>query len=116
MAKMDEGQEKTWGMLCHLSALSGFVIPFGNLIGPLIIWLVKKEESEYVDKQGKESLNFQISVTIYALVAAVLVLIVVGIILLIALGIAVLILIVVAAIKASNREEFSYPLTIRFIQ
>jgi uncharacterized Tic20 family protein len=116
MAKMEEAQEKTWGMLCHLSALSGFIIPFGNIIGPLICWLVKKDESEYVDKQGKESLNFQISVTIYALVAAVLVLIVIGIILLIAIGIAVLILVIVASIKASNREEFSYPLTIRFIQ
>ncbi|NOR15577.1 MAG: DUF4870 domain-containing protein [Candidatus Aminicenantes bacterium] len=116
MAKMDESQEKTWGMLCHLAALSGFVIPFGNIIGPLIIWLVKKEESEYVDKQGKESLNFQISMTIYAIVAGILVLVVVGIILLIALGIAVLVLVIVAAIKASNREEFSYPLTIRIIQ
>jgi uncharacterized Tic20 family protein len=116
MAKMDEAQEKTWGMLCHLAALAGFVIPFGNIIGPLIVWLVKKEESEYVDKQGKESLNFQISVTIYTLIAAVLVLIVIGFILLIAIGIAVLILVVVASIKASNREEFTYPLTIRFIQ
>ena len=115
MAKMDEAQEKTWGMLCHLAALSGFIIPFGNIIGPLIIWLVKKEESEYVDKQGKESLNFQISVTIYALVAGILVLVVVGIFLLIVLGIAVLVLVIVASIKASNREEFSYPLTIRIL-
>ncbi len=116
MAKMDEVQEKSWGMFCHLAALAGFVIPFGNIIGPLIIWLIKKDESPYVDKQGKESLNFQISVTLYCIIAAVLIIVVIGIFLLIAIGIGTLVLIIVGAIKANNREEFSYPLTIRFIQ
>jgi uncharacterized Tic20 family protein len=116
MAKMDENQEKTWGMFCHLSALSGFIIPFGNIIGPLIIWLLKKDESPYVDQQGKESLNFQISVMIYLIISAILIIVVIGIFLMIAIGIATLILIIVAAIKANNREEFQYPLTIRFIQ
>jgi uncharacterized Tic20 family protein len=116
MTAMDNGQEKNWGMFCHLAALAGFVIPFGNIIGPLIIWLVKKDESAYVDKQGKESLNFQISVSIYAVISAILALVLIGFLLLIVIGIATLILIVVAAIKASNREDFQYPLTIRFIQ
>ena len=47
-------EEKTWGMIAHLSALAGFVIPFGNLIGPLIVWLIKKDTMPFVDDQGKE--------------------------------------------------------------
>lgn len=116
MAKMEETQERTWGMFCHLAALSGFIIPFGNIIGPLIIWLVKKDESSFVDEQGKESLNFQISVTIYCIVAAILVVVIIGIFLLIGIGILILVLVIVAAIKANNGESFEYPLTIRFVR
>jgi uncharacterized Tic20 family protein len=115
MAKMDQKQERTWGMLCHLSALGVFVFPLGNVIGPLIVWLVKKEESPFVDDQGKESLNFQISFTIYCLVASILILVAIGVILLIALGIAFLILVIIASIKANEGEEFRYPLTLRLI-
>ncbi|MFW6137482.1 MAG: DUF4870 domain-containing protein [Candidatus Aminicenantaceae bacterium] len=113
---MEQKEERNWGMFCHLAALAGFIVPFGNVIGPLIIWLIKKDESEFVNEQGKESLNFQISFSIYAIVAAILIVIVIGIILLIGLGIAMLILVIVAAIKASNGEKYSYPLTIRFIK
>jgi uncharacterized Tic20 family protein len=112
---MDPKQEKTWGMLCHLSALGVFVFPLGNIIGPLIVWLVKKDESSFVDGQGKESLNFQISFTIYCIIAAILIPVVIGIILLIALGIVFLILVIMAAVKANEGEEFRYPLTIRLI-
>lgn len=115
MAKMDELQERNWGMFCHLAALAGFVIPLGNIIGPLVVWLLKKDESAFVDRHGKESLNFQISVSIYALFAAILVLVILGIFLLIALGILTLILIIVAAIKANSGEDFQYPLSIRFL-
>jgi hypothetical protein len=116
MAKMEESQERTWGMLCHLSALAGFIIPFGNIIGPLLIWLIKKDESSFVDDQGKEALNFQISITIYCLVAAMLILIIIGIFLLIGLGILALVLIIVASVKTNSGEKFRYPLTIRLIQ
>jgi len=115
MAKMDEAQERNWGMFCHLAALSGFVIPLGNIIGPLVVWLMKKDESEYVNQHGKESLNFQISISIYCLISVILILVVLGIFLLIALGILTLVLIIVAAIKANNGEDFQYPLSIRFI-
>jgi uncharacterized Tic20 family protein len=116
MTKMPESQERNLGMACHLVALAGFVIPFGNIIGPLILWLVKKEESEFVDDQGKESLNFQISITIYLCVAALLVIIVIGIPLLIGLGIFSLVMIVVAAVKASSGEKYRYPLTLRLVK
>jgi uncharacterized Tic20 family protein len=49
---------RLWGMFCHLIAFSGYVVPFGSVLGPLIIWLIKKDEMPFVDDQGKESLNF----------------------------------------------------------
>ncbi|MDW7739128.1 MAG: DUF4870 domain-containing protein [Bacillota bacterium] len=109
-------EEKTFGMLAHLAALAGFIIPFGNIIGPLVVWLIKKDQSAWVDKQGKESLNFQISITIYAIVAGILTIIVIGVLLLIAVGIFSLIMIIIATVKTNNGEDYQYPLCIRFIK
>ena len=108
-------QEKTMGMLCHLLALAGYIIPFGNIIGPLIIWLIKKDESAYVSKNGKLSLNFQISVTIYALVAGLLTVILIGIPILIAVMVFNVVMIILASVKVNKGEEFKYPLSITFI-
>jgi len=116
MATMNEKDARTWAMLCHLGALAGYIIPFGHIIAPLVIWLIKKDESPLVDDQGKESLNFQISLTIYAVVAGLLTLVVIGFILLIALGIFDLIVVIIAAIKANEGEKYRYPLCIRFIK
>ncbi len=103
-------------MLCHLSALAVFIFPLlGNIFGPLIVWLVKKDESHFVDDQGKESLNFQITFTIFCIFSGILTVIFIGIILLIALGIAFLILVIIAAVKANEGEKFRYPFTIRLI-
>jgi uncharacterized Tic20 family protein len=76
---IESKDERTWGMLCHLSAFAGFVIPFGNIIGPLIVYSMKKEEFPFVADQGKESLNFQISVMIYFLISFILFFIAVGV-------------------------------------
>ena len=111
----DEKQSRMWGMLCHLSALAGLVIPFGNVLGPLIVWLTKKNDFPFVDDQGKESLNFQISLTIYVAVAAMLALLLIGIPLLIALGIGGLILTVIGAVNANDGKAYRYPMTIRFL-
>jgi uncharacterized Tic20 family protein len=107
---------KTWGMLCHLIALAGFVVPFGNIIGPLVIWLIKKDEYPFVDDQGKESLNFQISMTIYFIISAILIIVVIGILLMIALVIVEVIFIIIATVKANSGEKYRYPLTIRLIK
>ena len=73
--------EKTWGMLTHLLALSIFVgIPFGNVIGPLVIYLIKKDEYEFVAEQGREVLNFQITWSLILIVSAILILVGIGII------------------------------------
>ena len=109
-------EAKNWAMFCHLSALVGFIIPFGNIIGPLIIWQMKKNEFPFVDDQGKQALNFQISMTIYIFVSILLIIIAVGILLLIILGVVSLILTVIAAINASNGTSYRYPLTIEFVK
>ena len=65
----DNKKTVTWATFCHVGALSLYLgIPFGHIVVPLVIWLIKKNEFPYVDEQGKESLNFQISMTIYALI------------------------------------------------
>lgn len=108
-------QARQWGMFCHLAALAGTLIPLGNVIGPLVVWLMKKEEFAFVDDQGKEALNFQLSVTIYLFVAAILVFVIVGIFLLLALAVGALVLMVIAAMKANEGVAYRYPLTIRFL-
>lgn len=109
-------EERTWGMLCHLLAFSGYVgIPFGHIVGPLIAWLVKKDSSAFVNQEGKNSLNFQISCIIYGLLAAILIFVFVGFFLLIALAIFNIVEVIIAAVAASNGRSHQYPLTIRFI-
>ena len=120
--------EKTFGMLAHLSALAALILPsFGNIIGPLIIWLVKKDQSAWVDKQGKESLNFQISMSIYFISASVITtllaftligipLALVIIITLIPLAVFWLVVVIMAAVRVSEGEDFLYPLCIRFLK
>lgn len=107
----------TWATFCHLSALSLYIgIPFGNLIVPFVLWLIKKHESPFVDKQGKESLNFQISMTIYGIIAGLLCYIFIGFILLPLLIIADIVLIIIATVKTSKGEGYRYPFTIRVIK
>jgi uncharacterized Tic20 family protein len=114
---IDEKDEKLWATLCHLSALVGFVFPvFGNIVGPLVFWILKKDQMPLVDVNGKEALNFQISMSIYALVAAALVWVLIGIPLLFMIALADLILIVMASVKTSEGTPFRYPLTIRLIK
>lgn len=108
--------EKNYAMLCHLVAFSGFIIPFGSIIGPLVMWLIKKEESEFINYHGKESLNFQISIAIYAIISGILALVLIGILFLIALGIIWIVFVIIASVKTSEGEEYRYPLTIRFVK
>jgi uncharacterized Tic20 family protein len=108
--------ERMWGMLCHISAFAFFVFPFGNIVGPLIIWLIKKEDYAFVNEQGKEALNFQISVTIYALAALLLSIILIGIPILIALFFFDFILVVVASVKANDGYHYKYPLSLQLIR
>lgn len=113
--KADE-VERIWAIFCHLGAFAGFIFPFGNILAPLVIWLIKKNESEAVDKHGKESLNFQISLTIYMLASALLIFLVVGIFMVVALIVVGLIAVIRAVIAAGNGRFYKYPFVIRFIK
>lgn len=113
---IDDKDERTWGMLCHLSALCGFIIPFGNIIGPLIIYSMKKDEFPFVADQGKESLNFQISVIVYFFVGLILLLILLGVLFIIVIPLFSFILTVVASVRANDGEYYRYPLCIHFIK
>ena len=78
-APLKPGQQaRQWAMLCHLAAFAGLAVPFGNLLGPLIVWQMKKDVDPFVDAQGKEALNFQISVAIAVMVCFLLMLLVIG--------------------------------------
>lgn len=114
---VEEKRDNTMGMLCHLLSLVQLLgVPAGNILGPLVIWLMKKEEDPFVDECGKESLNFQISMTIYMIVSGILVLLVVGIFMLMILVVVNIVYSIIAAIKASEGTSYSYPFTIRFIK
>jgi uncharacterized Tic20 family protein len=104
-----------WMMLCHLSALAGVIVPFANLVGPLIVWLTKRNEIPEVDVEGKEALNFQISMTIYFLVSAVLTVVIIGLPMMVAVGLFDLVMTIVASVKSSQGVVYRYPLTIRLI-
>ncbi|WP_240688136.1 DUF4870 domain-containing protein [Pseudalkalibacillus hwajinpoensis] len=108
-------EARTWAMFAHLSALSGYLVPFGNIVGPLIIWSIKRESDPFIDNQGKEALNFQISMTIYTLILGILSIVIIGLILLPVLFIFHLVFIIIASVKSNQGETYRYPLTIRLV-
>lgn len=117
-SNMPTQDEKTMAMFCHLGALAGFVIPipFAGIIVPLIIWQMKKDQSDYIDRHGKESLNFQITMAIAFLISFILVFLFIGIPILIGLAIFNLIIVIIAAIKANEGTEYRYPFNLRLIK
>ena len=119
-----ESQARTWNMLCHLSALAACIgIPFGNILGPLLVWQIKKNEFPSVDVHGKAALNFQITVTLAvlagAIVAFALSFFCVGFLLfpvVILIGLAGMIFAIIAGIKANNGEDYRYPWSLEFVK
>jgi uncharacterized Tic20 family protein len=110
-------RERTLAMLCHLIALSGVIIPFGNVLGPLIVWMIGKSDSEFVNEHGKSSLNFQISFTLFFIASVVLILFI-GPIAIVMLGGSVLyavVMVIVNGVKAHNGEDGPYAVTITFL-
>jgi uncharacterized protein len=108
---------RTWNVLCHATALAGFFVPWaGHILGPLIVWLAKRNDSPEINEHGKESLNFQLSMLIYNVIAAVLCLVLIGFIILPILHILNLVLVIVASIQASEGKFYRYPITIRLIK
>lgn len=110
------GEDRLWGALAHLSAFAIYFSGIGHIVGPLIIWLWKRDTNPFAAEEAKEAMNFNISVTIYAVVAAMLILVLIGIPLLIALHAFQVICIIVAALRASDGRPFRYPLNLRLVK
>jgi uncharacterized Tic20 family protein len=113
-----QGSEaRKWASACHLIALIGLIgNGVGFVLGPLIVWLVKREEDPFIDEQGKESLNFQITMIIAAIISLILALFVIGFFLLVAVGVLMVVFPVIAGVKAAAGEHYRYPFTIRFLK
>ena len=109
--------ERTWGMLAHLSALTGIVVWLvGCVAGPLVVWLARRDQSAFVAEHAREALNFNITIVLAAIVCMVLMLMFVGFILGAALFIVWLVFTLIAAIKASEGHTYRYPFSLRLVK
>lgn len=118
----NESQARTWNMLCHMSALAGLVIPFGNILGPLLIWQIKKREIPSVEVHGKAALNFQITVVIAVIAGGAAALLLsffcIGYLFIpvvVAIGLCGLVFAVIAGLKANDGQDYRYPWTLTLI-
>lgn len=109
-------EERSWAAGCHLSAFAGFCTGIGFVLGPLIVWLLKKDFSKFVDDQGKEALNFQLTMLILVIVSFFLIIVLIGIPMLIVLAILNLIFTIIAGVKASEGVAYRYPINFRLIR
>ena len=110
-------EARKWAMICHLVALVGLLgNGIGFVVGPLVVWLLKKDEDPFIDEQGKEAVNFQITMMIAALISVALMLILIGFLLITIVGAMMIIFPIIGASKANAGEHYRYPLTIRFIK
>ena len=103
-------------MIAHLSGFAGYFTGIGHLLGPLIVWLSKRDGNPFIDDQGKEALNFQISITIYFAISVLLCFVLVGFVLLGVVSVFQIVCMIIAAIKASDGIAFRYPLTLRLVK
>ncbi|CAN5526601.1 DUF4870 domain-containing protein [soil metagenome] len=109
-------EQKQTGMFLHLSQLLNFIVPFGGVIAPILIWQMKKDEMPTLDAHGKMVANWMISALIYGAVSLVLTFVLIGILGFIALGIMGIVFPIIGGIKANNGEFWEYPLTIKFLK
>ena len=112
---LSQDEERKWAMFAHIGTFSSMFVPLGNIIAPIVIWQMKKNESPFVVEQAKESLNFQISLMIYSIISILLCLIIIGFFLIFALVIFGLIIVIVAGVKANDGEHYRYPMTLRLV-
>lgn len=110
-------REKNLAMLCHLAAFGGFLLPFGNIIGPVIFWMTGKKDSDFVNEHGKASVNFQMSITIFFVISVVLILLIgpIAIAMIAGLVLYAVVMIIVNSVRAHNGEDGEYSVTIQFL-
>ena len=107
--------DKQWALIAHLGTLAGYIIPLGNIIVPLVVYVSKKDESEYIGEHARESLNFQITFTLLIIAAVITIVLMVGILFLIVLPIVNLIFIILAALAIDKGEFYRYQLAIKYV-
>lgn len=115
-----DSDSRMWAMWAHLSSFSGWVTAIGYIVGPLIVWQIKKDQHPFVDFNGKEALNFNLSLALYSVISFGLALTIIGLVIaipaLLAIVVGQIVFTVIAAVKANQGEAFRYPLAIRFVK
>jgi len=110
-------EARKWAMFCHYAAFFWFLVPMiGNVIGPLIVWQLKKDSAAFVDDQGKEALNFQITFSLAMVICGVLAWVVIGFPLMLLVSVTALVLTIIAGIKANAGEAYRYPICWRVVK
>lgn len=109
-------EARQWAMFCHFAAFLGMIFPFGNLLGPLILWQLKKDADPFIDAQGKEALNFQITISLAMVACMFLMLLIIGFVLIGLVAVGALILTIIAGIKANEGVAYRYPFTWRLVK
>jgi uncharacterized Tic20 family protein len=108
-------EARNWAMFTHLSTFAGHLFPFANIFVPLILWSLKKDQMPFVNDQGKEVMNFQITMTIALAVAALSIFVLVGFVLLPVVWLFDVVVTIIGAIKANEGVAYRYPCCIRFV-
>jgi hypothetical protein len=112
----DNEQTRSWSILAHLSALAGYVVPLGAVIGPLVVWLIKRDEMPSVGEHARRALNFQITMMIGMIISIPLMFVFIGIPMLVVLGISQLVFTIIAGVKANEGEMYQYPFSLDLIK
>ncbi len=116
-AALPSKEARQWATICHVVALVGLLgNGIGFLLGPLVVWLIKRQDDPFIDEQGKEAVNFQITMLIAAIVSVPLCFILVGFVLIVIVGILAIVCPIIGALKANEGAHYRYPLSIRFIK
>jgi uncharacterized Tic20 family protein len=108
--------ERNMGIAVQVSSFAGYIIPFGSILGPFVVWLMKRDEMPFVDECGRNCINFKISLMIYMMISAVLMLVGIGFLLIGVLAIVDIVFTIIAAMKASEGVSYKYPMTIKFLK
>jgi len=117
LVPLPDPQARRWAMLCHYAAFFWFMAPLiGNVLGPLIVWQLQKDRDPFVDRHGKEALNFQITYSLLMMVCGVLAWIFIGFPLMALVSLTALVLVVIAGIRANAGELWRYPFCIRLVK
>jgi uncharacterized protein len=117
MPSAPSSDERTWAMIAHLSAFAGMVMPWlGQVGGPLVIWLTRRDQSAFVERQAREALNFNLTVVLASFLCAAFFLIGIGILLWAALALIWFILTIVAAVRANEGIDYRYPVSLRLLR